>query len=415
MTTPTTLSPSTTTPSREALYAQIEAAVAEHYAPYREAAQAIHAHPETSNHEVFACDTLTRALAANGFTITVDVAGHPTGFTATYASGKPGPVLVFLAEYDALAGLGHGCGHNLFGATSSLAAVALKAVIDRVGGEVRVYGTPGEEGGENGSAKGSFVRDGYFADCDAALCVHPGSRGHRLSDKSIACAPVTIEFFGKPAHAAGSPEKGINALDGLILTYNGLNALRQHVTPDVRIHGIITHGGTAPNVVPEYARALFYLRAATAPTLEALYQRALDVVAGAAAMTGARGVMQPSQNRVDNMVVTPRFDAIYARHLLAAGEVLNTEPRTSMGSSDVGNVSQVIPTIQPSISITDTFVTPHSQDFCDAAISEKGLASIALGAKLLAKTALDLILEPETLAAIKAEHRDAVAHQNDGV
>lgn len=412
MTTQATNTTHSETTTRLALYDVIDKTVSEHYAPYREAAIAIHAHPETSNHEVFAADTLTALLAKDGFQITRDVAGHPTGFTATYRAQKPGPVLVFLAEYDALAGLGHGCGHNLFGATSSLAAVALKSVIDNVGGEVRVYGTPGEEGGENGSAKGSFVREGFFKDCDAALCVHPGSRGHRLSEKSIACAPVSIEFFGRPAHAASSPEKGINALDGLILTYNGLNALRQHVTPDVRIHGIITHGGTAPNIVPDYTRALFYLRASTAPTLDALYQRALDVVAGAAAMTGARGVMQPSQNRVDNMVVTPSFDAIYARHLSEAGEVLNTEPRQSMGSSDVGNVSQVIPTIQPSISITDTFVTPHSEGFRDAACSAKGLASIALGAKLLAKTALDLICEPDTLAAIKAEHAEAVAHQN---
>ena len=143
---------------------------------------------------------------------------------------------------DALVGLGHGCGHNLFGPTSLLAASALKQVIDEVGGEVRVYGTPGEEGGENGSAKGSFVREGFLRDVDAALCVHPGDR-HEASSKNIACLPVDIEFWGKSAHAAAAPEQGINALDALILTYNGINALRQHVTPDVRIHGIVTSGG----------------------------------------------------------------------------------------------------------------------------------------------------------------------------
>ena len=128
------------------------------YPVYRQIALDIHARPETSNHETFACDTLSRQLREEGFDVQVNVAGHPTGFTAVYASGKPGPVLVFLAEYDALAGLGHGCGHNLFGATSLLAAASLKQVVDETGGEIRVYGTPGEEGGENGSAKGSFVR-----------------------------------------------------------------------------------------------------------------------------------------------------------------------------------------------------------------------------------------------------------------
>ena len=176
------------------------------YPLYRQIALDIHAHPETSNHEYYACDTLSRRLNEEGFQIRVDVAGHPTGFTATYSSGKPGPVLVFLAEYDALVGLGHGCGHNLFGATSCLAAASLKQVIDEVGGEIRVYGTPGEEGGENGSAKGSFVREGYFKDVDAALCVHPGSDYHDLTHAEIACAPIRIAFKGKASHASSNPQ-----------------------------------------------------------------------------------------------------------------------------------------------------------------------------------------------------------------
>ena len=261
--------------------------VAERLAVYQQAALAIHAHPETSNHEYFAQETLTKLLADEGFAVTKDVAGHPTGFTAVYKSAKPGPVIVFLAEYDALAGIGHACGHNLFGATSSLAGTALKAVIDEVGGEVRIYGTPGEEGGENGSAKGSFVREGFFKDVDAALCVHPSQRGHELTGKSLACAPVDIEFHGRASHAASAPEKGINALDALIQVYNSINALRQHLTPDVRIHGIITNGGTAPNVVPDYAAAKFYLRAATVPTLDEVKRKVAAIVEGAALATGA--------------------------------------------------------------------------------------------------------------------------------
>lgn len=379
---------------------------------YQQIALDIHAHPEVSNYEFFACERLSNQLKAEGFDVQVDVAGHRTGFSASYKSAKKGPVIVFLAEYDALAGIGHACGHNLFGSTSSLAAAALRQVIDQVGGEVRVYGTPGEEGGENGSAKGSFVREGFFRDVDAALCVHPGADKHYPSTPSLGCAPVDIEFWGKPAHAAGCPEKGINALDALILTYNGINALRQHVTSDVRIHGIITHGGDAPNIVPEYAAAKFYFRAATAPRLEEIYQKVQRIVDGAALMTGAKGRLAPYQNRVENMVLTPGFDALYQKNLELLGETMSPpEEKSGMGSSDVGNVSQVIPTIQPSISITDVPTAGHSEAFKAAACSQKGLRSIVLGAKALAFTALDLLESPQLLAAIKSEHAEALQKQ----
>ena len=389
----------------------IAAYVERQWPVYRQLALDIHANPEVSNYEFFACARLSGQLKKEGFEVAVDVAGHRTGFTGVYKAAKPGPVLVFLAEYDALAGLGHGCGHNLFGPTSLLAAAALKQVIDQVGGEVRVYGTPGEEGGENGSAKGSFVREGLFKDVDAALCVHPGDK-HEASGKNLACAPVNIEFWGKPAHAAAAPEQGINALDALILTYNGINALRQHVTPDVRIHGIVTSGGDAPNIVPAYAAAKFFLRAATVPKLEALYQRVEKIVEGAALMTGAKGKLQPSQNRVDNMVPTPSFDAVYGKELAGLGEtMLPPDEGCGIGSSDVGNVSQAVPTIQPTICITDGPTPWHTEQSKAASKSEKGLASIALGAKALALTALDLIEDPALLTAVKADHAQAVARQ----
>ena len=389
----------------------ITAYVDRQYPVYRQIALDIHEHQEVSNYEFFACERLSEQLKAEGFEVKVDVAGHRTGFSAVYKAQKPGPVLVFLAEYDALPGLGHGCGHNLFGATSSLAASALKQVIDETGGEVRVYGTPGEEGGENGSAKGSFVREGFFKDADAALCVHPGDK-HEASTKNIACLPVDIEFWGKPAHAAAAPEQGINALDSLILTYNGINALRQHMTPDAMVHGIITSGGSAPNIVPEYAAAKFYFRASTVTRLEALYKRIEKIVEGAALMTGAKGRLQPYQNRVDNMVPTPSFDAVYGKELALLGEtMLPPAEGCGIGSSDVGNVSQVIPTIQPTIRIIDHPTPWHSEESKAAAKSEMGLASIALGAKALALTALDLIEDPALLRQIKADHAKAITEQ----
>lgn len=380
---------------------------------YRKIALDIHARPEVSNYEFFACETLSEQLQKEAFKVKIDVAGHRTGFTAKYESKKPGPVLVFLAEYDALAGLGHGCGHNLFGAGTSLAAAGLKQVINEVGGEVRVYGTPGEEGGENGSAKASFVREGYFRDVDAALCAHPGTGPNILTDEAIASAPVDIEFWGKAAHASGAPEKGLNALDGVILTYNGINALRQHLTPDVRIHGIIVNGGDAPNIVPAYAKARFYIRAATRPGRDEVYRRVDEIVNGAARMTGTKGRMQPYQNLVDNMVITPSFDAVFEREMKYLGERIEAPQAGSKGSSDVGNVSQVIPTIQPYLSISEEKLAAHSEEFKAAACSEYGLRFVPLAAKSLALTALDLILEPDTLTAIKAEHRRLVAEQDE--
>lgn len=378
---------------------------------YRQIALDIHEHPEVSNYEFFACERLSGQLKQEGFDITVDVAGHRTGFTAVYKSTKPGPVLVFLAEYDALAGLGHGCGHNLFGPTSALAASALKQVIDEAGGEIRVYGTPGEEGGENGGAKANFVLKGFFKDVDAALCVHPGDRDE-ATGPSLANLPVDIEFWGKPSHAAAAPEKGINALDALILTYNGISALRQHVTPDIRIHGIITHGGDAPNIVPEYAAAKFYFRAASVPRLNALYERIKGIVKGAEEMTGAKGRIEPYQVCLDNTIPTPSFDEVYAKEIALLGRELRPrDPKRGIGSSDVGNVSQVVPTIQPSICITDGPTPWHTEEARAAARSEKGLASVALGAKALALTALDLIEDPALLMKIKQDHAKAVAEQ----
>ena len=379
---------------------------------YQEIAQNIHAKPEVSNYEFYACEVLSEQLKKEGFDVKVNVAGHRTGFDARYTSSKPGPVIAFLAEYDALQGIGHACGHNIFGATSLLAAASLKQVIDDIGGEIRVYGTPGEEGGENGSAKGSFVREGFLKDVDAALCVHPGYK-HTLSGPSLANDPVDVEFFGRASHAAAQPEHVINALDAVLNVYSSINALREHLPSDVRIHGIITHGGDAPNVVPEYASARFYLRALTRPTLNDVYTKFENIVKAAALATGCTYKFGLFQNSVDNTVVTPLFDALYERNLIENGETLSNEESALVGgSSDVGNISQVVPVIQPTISISDTPITPHAIDFKAASISPRGIASIELGATLLAQTAFDLITNPDLLNEIKEQHQLNVLAQD---
>jgi amidohydrolase len=396
--------------SLQQLKKEIENFIEVRLSDYQDLALAIHNKPEVSNYEFFACEVLTNILKEEGFKVDIDVAGHRTGFAAYYKSNKPGPTLAFLAEYDALVGLGHGCGHNLFGATSALAGAAIKKVIDQIGGEVIVYGTPGEEGGENGSAKESFVVEGFFKNVDAALCVHSATI-HAATPSSLANDPVDIEFWGQASHASGQPENGINALDAILQVYNSLNALRQHLTDDVRIHGIITHGGDAPNTVPDYASARFYLRGATRPTVDALFEKTNNIVKGAALATGAKGKITKFQNKVDNTIPTPSFDAVYKKHLESYGETFAPVKNVSMGSTDVGNVSQVIPTIQPYISISDENINAHSIEFRDASCSQKGLDSIGLGAKVLALTALDLYLDSTLLETIKEEHKNLVKAQ----
>lgn len=382
---------------------------------YQDISLAIHAKPEVSDFEYFASQTLSEQLKKEGFEIELPAAGHRTGFAATYKSNKPGPTVVFLAEYDALAGLGHGCGHNVFGATSSLAGAALKSVVDQIGGEVRVYGTPGEEGGQNGSAKGSFVKKGYLNDVDFALCTHPGSSPEDgLSTRNYACAPVDVEFWGKPAHAAGCPQDGINALDAQILTYAAIGVLRQQLTDRIRIHGVIVEGGTAPNVIPEYTKAKYYIRAADIDTLHELYEKVENIVKGSALQTGCTSSMKLYQNLVENMVLTPSLDAIYEKYITELGNtVKHVEDVVMPGSSDVGNISQVVPTIQPHISITDVQIAGHSQDMVNASCSQKAMDAIVKGAKALAFTALELFEKPEELVKVKEDHAWHVEHQKE--
>ena len=382
---------------------------------YQDISLAIHAKPEVSDFEYFASQTLSEQIKKEGFEIELPAAGHRTGFAATYKSKKPGPTVVFLAEYDALAGLGHGCGHNVFGATSALAGAALKSIVDQIGGEVRVYGTPGEEGGQNGSAKGSFVKKGYLNDVDFALCTHPGSSPEDgLSTRNYACAPVDIEFWGKPAHAAGCPQDGINALDAQILTYAAIGVLRQQLTDRIRIHGVIVEGGTAPNVIPEYTKAKYYIRAADIDTLHELYEKVENIVKGSALQTGCTSSMKLYQNLVENMVLTPSLDAIYEKYITELGNtVKHVEDVIMPGSSDVGNISQVVPTIQPHISITDVQIAGHSQDMVNASCSQKAMDAIVKGAKALAFTALELFENPEELVKVKEDHAWHVEHQKE--
>ena len=363
----------------------------------------IHERPESANEEYFACELLSETLRQAGFDVTVNVAGHETGFVARKASSKPGPIIGILAEYDALAGLGHGCGHNIIGASSVAAGCALAQVIEETGGEVVVFGTPAEEGGDNGSAKGSFVREGLFKDVDVCMMIHPGSKT-TITGPSLANHPIEFEFFGRPAHAAGCPEKGINALDAMIVFYNAVNALRQQLTPDVRIHGIITHGGVAPNIIPEYTKARFYIRANTIQVCEEVTERVIKAAEGAALSTGCELKYTTYQNIVEDLIVYPKFNELFTKVATDLGlEVEELDPNASRGSTDAGNVSQVVPTIHPSLKICEPHVAGHTKEFKEAAASKRGDQAVLDSAEILARISLELLLDSQKLKEIKDE------------
>ncbi|MCP1160458.1 M20 family metallopeptidase [Bacillus infantis] len=369
---------------------------------YLSTSHQIHDKPEIGNQEFFASGLLSGILEEEGFEVERAVAGHETAFAARKKSSKPGPSIAFLAEYDALPGIGHACGHNIIGTTSTAAAIALSKVIEETGGEVVVFGTPAEEGGPNGSAKGSFVKHGLTEGIDAALMIHPSSKT-ALTSSSLAVDPLDFEYIGKPAHAAASPHEGINALDAVIQLFTGINALRQQLKDDVRIHGIITHGGDAPNIIPEYAKARFFIRAATRTYLNEVTAKVKKVAEAAALATGAELNVIAFQNEVDNLLLNRAYDEAFREVIEELGEEVDLSGREGIGSTDAGNISQQVPTIHPYIKIGSDDLVAHTVPFREAARSEKGDEALLTGAKALAQTAFRLITEPELLASIKEE------------
>ncbi|KQL41305.1 amidohydrolase [Bacillus sp. FJAT-25509] len=380
---------------------QIVKSIEESKEVYLEISHKIHEKPEIGNQEFFASETHSKILVEAGFDVTRNIAGHETGFVARKTSSKQGPTIAFLAEYDALPGLGHACGHNIIGTTSVAAGIALAEVISEIGGEVVIFGTPAEEGGPNGSAKGSFVKNGLLEGVDAALMLHPSGKTG-LSTPSLAVDPLDFHFYGRAAHAAGSPEHGINALDAVIQLFNGINALRQQLTSDVRIHGIITHGGDAPNIIPEYASARFFIRASTWKRTEEVSTKIRNIAEGAAIATGSTVKIERFQNEVHDFIINQSLDEIVGEELSLLGEVVNSKSG-GLGSTDAGNVSHVVPTSHAYIKIGPDDLIAHTNEFREAARSPLGDHALVTGAKALALTGYRLITDKNLLEKVQNE------------
>jgi len=363
------------------------------------ASTAIHGRPELCFEEFFAMETLADVLTSNGLRVKRGAYGTDTAFEAEFGS-QVGPTLALLLEYDALPSIGHGCGHNVIAAAGLGAALALIPIANDLGLRVRVLGTPAEEGG---GGKIKMARNGAFSGIDAALMIHPADRD-LLRMNAIAIQELRAVYRGKAAHAASSPHEGRNALDAAVLGYNAVAALRQHIRDTERVHGIFVHGGDKPNVVPAYAETLWYVRSDTLTSLAPLRDRVASALHGGALACGCEVELHWEEfayaEMVDNPPLLNRYEEL--------SRELGREPMTPsldarvVGSTDMGNISHLVPSIHPMIAIAPPGTPLHTEDFAAAAIGESASAGIRDGAVLLANLACDLVRQGDLLGQVRA-------------
>ena len=290
----------------------------------RELSDYIFANPELGHQEFKSSKAHIALLEKHGFTVEAPYAGFDTAFRATFDSGQPGPIIAYLSEYDALPSIGHGCGHNMLGTVDTGAGIALSKVINQTGGRVVVLGTPAEE---TTGTKVDMTNIGVFDDVDVAMCTHPSDE-NTMSGTSMAIHPIAFEFFGKPAHAAEAPEEGINALDAMLNLFNNINSLRQEMRSSARVHGIITHGGDAANVIPEYTRAEFYVRALDTPYMEVLSEKIINCAKAAALASGCTMKHTNFENIYKDMITNETLSAVYNENAGDLGIEMVPENRT---------------------------------------------------------------------------------------
>ncbi|MBT3246840.1 MAG: M20 family metallopeptidase [Actinobacteria bacterium] len=368
------------------------------------ASHQIHAQPELGFKEHLAHELLTGVLEAEGMDVVRSAYSLETAFEAS--AGSEGPLIAVLCEYDALPGIGHACGHNIIATAGLGAGLAAAAVATELGGRVRILGTPAEEGG---GGKVLMLERGAFDDVDAALMVHPADADLR-NITSLAVQQIQAVFTGRAAHAAAAPERGLNALDAAVLGYMNVAALRQHIAPEERIHGIFTDAGQRANIVPERAAASWYVRSPNRAGADALAQRViacLDAGALASGCSVSHELIQPSYNEVrDNQALLDRY---VANSVSLGRDVHPTDDHQVVGSTDLGNVSYVVPAIHPMIKTAPMGTAIHTNDFAAAAISDEADQAILHGARSMALTVLDCWADNGVLEAARDELASAVA------
>ncbi|HEX2843679.1 MAG TPA: M20 family metallopeptidase [Candidatus Limnocylindria bacterium] len=351
----------------------------------------VHANPEIAFQERQAAAWTSELLARHGFEITAPVGGLETAFVARWTGERPGPVVAFAGEYDALPEVGHGCGHNLMCSSSAGAALAAARLLGRdFGGEIRFIGTPAEEAG---NGKVHLIDAGVFEDVDVCLQIHPADS----NSAEIMCLAVTevgVTFHGVLAHASADPWLGKNALDAIVLLHTMVAQWRQHLKPGERVHGIITHGGAAPNIVPDLTRGRWYLRTPVDEDLDAMIERFRSMAEAAAAATGCTVQLENDPtNRCRTMLNNPTLLASWRRHMADAG--VDDDPvDPNAGSTDMANVSHEVPTIHPYLALAPSGTPGHSRELAALAGGPEGDALLPTAIRLLAGTAVDLLRDP---------------------
>ncbi len=364
----------------------------------------VHSNPEIGYQEFKTSKLYCDVLQEHGFEVSRGISGMNTAFKAVCKGKAGGPTVALLAEMDALPGLGHACGHNIIGTASVGAGIALSDLMPQLSGTLIVFGTPAEEAAvDNACGKPRMLDEIKVA--DAAMLVHPGVR-NTVKGLNVCREAMIFKFYGKAAHAGGTPHLGVNALDGVLNTFNLINALRQHVRMDVRIHGIVSRGGDSPNIVPDYAEMRLYVRAKDPEYLEETVERVKNCARGAALGTGTRVEIGTTATRDFNMVPNPTLAALFASNWESLGAKVEEVKERSYGSSDMGDVSQVIPGLHPTVAIAPEGTAGHSVAFREAAKSERGNEGLILACKGLAMTAVDLFARPDEVEKMKKDFRD---------
>ncbi len=364
-----------------------------------EVSHLIHDRPEQNFEEHFASELLARSATRNGLASERGAFGLGT---AVHGETGSGPLVCVMSEYDALPGIGHGCGHNVIAAAGLGAAIALAAVADDAGGRLRWLGTPAEEGG---GGKIIMARSGALEGVETAMMVH--SAGHDLTSiDAIALRQIECDYEGAEAHAAAAPERGRNALDAAVLGYMGVASLRQHILPTERVHGILTRAGEKPNIVPRHASSQWYVRSDTMESLEALTPRVVAALeAGAQACGCSSRVRFPGETYAD-LVANAQMSSVWVRHAASLGRTVG-DPRTGgvrvVGSTDMGNVSHLVPTIHPMIASAPAGTAIHTEEFARHSRGPIADRAVVDGAKLLALCAVDFWTDPALRARTAEE------------
>ncbi|MBR6472695.1 MAG: M20 family metallopeptidase [Firmicutes bacterium] len=371
----------------------------------------IHNNPELGHQEFKASQWQIDLLEKYGFTVERYFCDFPTSYKAVYTGAKPGPRIGMLAEYDALPGLGHACGHNLICTMSVGAGIAMREFADEFGGEIVVIGTPAEE---TAGAKVEMSKKHAFDDLDVAMMSHPAYKdADSINTSAIKC--FEVEFFGKAAHAAAFPEEGINALDAMIQLFVGVGLLRQQTKDGSRIHGVILDGGKAPNVIPDYTKAKFYTRAPRYAYAVEIAEKIYDIARGAAQGTGCTVNIQDAEEDFRDTCSNEYLSDLMVKNMeeIYGHEFIRLEGNPIAGSSDLGDVSYCCPAIQTTTGLSargdDSVYKPHTPEFAERTGTEQAVKNCMDFVKGFTVTAIQLMTEPEHLVKIKEEF----SHVND--